>query len=83
MWGIFITMQDKTNCDEGWEVAAFKRLQRLKTKNEVRAARCRARLHPKLRPTSWLDPEPCKQIAKLATKCRNGKTKGKRLTHAV
>jgi len=77
MWGIFITMHANLNCDEGWEVAAFKRLQRLKTKNEVRAARCRARLHPKLRPTSWLDPEPCKQIAKLATKVQKRKNKGK------
>nr|WAK77968.1 MAG: RNA-dependent RNA polymerase [Botourmiaviridae sp.] len=78
MWGIFITMQDKPNCDEGWEVAAFKRLQRHKTKNEVRAARCRARLHPKLRPTSWLDPEPCRAVALLATKVQKWKNKGKR-----
>jgi len=61
-------MHDNLNCDEGWEVAAFLRLQRLKTKNEVRAKRCRARLHPKLRPTSFLDPSPNLEVASLAIK---------------
>jgi hypothetical protein len=65
----------KSHCDVGWEVAALKRLQRHKTKNEVRVGACRARLHPRLRPTSWLDPEPNHTVTKWLKRQYKGKKK--------
>lgn len=71
-------MTIKHHCDVGWEEEALKRLQRHKTKNEVRVGRCRARLHPKLRPTLWLDPEPCTAIRVFVTRMQKRKDKGKK-----
>jgi len=78
MWGIQIAMTIKHHCDVGWEEEALKRLQRRKTKNEVRVGRCRARLHPKLRPTLWLDPEPCTAIRVFIMRMQKRKDKGKK-----
>nr|UUW21036.1 MAG: RNA-dependent RNA polymerase [Sanya botourmia-like virus 13] len=71
-------MRDKEHCDAGWEEEALSGLQRRKTKNEVLAVRTRARLPENLRPSFWLDPEPCTGVPRLIRRLQKRKDKGKK-----
>ncbi|QDB75002.1 MAG: RNA-dependent RNA polymerase [Cladosporium uredinicola ourmiavirus 2] len=67
MWGNIGIMTDNIHCAEGWEVAALKRSQRHKTKEEIRYRRAwRSRADNSETPLFWVDSEPNRTMHKVA-----------------